>query len=101
MKKITFNKQHALCGYCHKNTIPIGKWNRPCKSCKKKKDTQSEQEGVYLKNKEPSAIIKDEKGREIYVDKYGDVVENPGYDLKEDPRGWKYTGKRTRNKEII
>ena len=49
----------------------------------------------------PAAVIKDDKGNEIVVDKFGKEVKDHGYDLKNDPRGWKTSGAQKAKRTII
>ena len=71
---------------------------RPCKECVGK---TSESGGVIVGKRNPAAVIKDEQGREIFVDKSGKEVKNPGYDLKKDPRGWGFTGTKPATRRVI
>lgn len=104
MQKISFNKlgKEAICLFCKENKVPLKDWNKRCGSCKAKQEAidQKEQE-VIIGKRQPAAIIKTEDGRQVYVDKFGKEVENPGYDLKNDPRGFKYTGTTKDRKTII
>lgn len=92
----------ALCLFCHKNKVPMRDWNKRCPSCKaeqKKKD--EEEQRILIGKREPAAVIKPEEGGEVFVDKFGKEVDNPGYDLVNDPRGWKYTGAKRRERQVI
>lgn len=94
--------QEAVCLFCHKNKVPLQDWNRRCKECKAlQKDKDEQEKRVILGSRMPAAVIKTDNGEEIFVDKFGDPVENPGYDLKNDPRGWKHTGKLPKERTII
>lgn len=111
MESVTFNRltQTALCFMCKKNRVPLALWNKPCDDCKKKlkaavsnPQPQSGEEKakvipMKLGKKLPAARLEKPKTRiepkkDIYVDKYGREVENPGYDPINDPRGWQATG---------
>ena len=110
MEQVAFNKlkQTAVCFMCKKNRVPLALWNKPCDECKKKlreavahPESQTEVNAKVipfkLGKKMPAARVEKEKTRttpkeDIYVDKYGRKVENPGYDPITDPRGWKATG---------
>lgn len=101
MRMSSFNKQEktATCLYCKKNKVSINRWQARCSECKKKlKTIESE---VSTIKKQPAAILKDDSGNEIYVDKFGNVVDNPGYDTKNDPRGWQYSGKAKGERTVI
>lgn len=110
METVNFNrlKQTATCYLCKKNKVPLALWNRPCDECKQKLKaaianpqavTEEEAKVIPFKlgRKMPAARIEKSETRitpreDIYVDKYGRKVENPGYDPINDPRGWKATG---------
>lgn len=97
MRTISTNKAETLCAYCHKNLVPIGKWNRKCDECKEKakeKKADVKKTGRGLTTRIPAAVIKTDDGTEVFVDKFGKEVDNPGYDLKNDPRGWGFTKKK-------
>lgn len=102
MRMSTWNKKEetVICLYCKKNKVPRAKWNRPCLSCKKKMKPNSDL-SVNIGKELPAAILKDENGIEKYVDKNGNKVENPGYDTKNDPRGYKFTGKQSKKIDFI
>lgn len=90
MKTITFNKAKTLCMYCHKKEVPIEKWNRRCSNCKK--EQSSFLKGVVSVGKrQPSAVL-DVNGKKVFVDKFGNEVEEHNYDLTNDPRGYKAGG---------
>jgi len=100
----TFNKlkSEATCLFCKKNKVELKKWNKPCDECKKNgvaKTVKKETE-VHIGSRTPAAVLTDKHGREVFVDKNGKVTDNPGYDFKKDPNGWKYAGK-VKNKNII
>jgi len=97
MRTISFNKQNHTCLYCKKNKVR--RWNDKCESCKKKR-TQNRRLGAIVANRQPAAVIKTDDGREIFVDKFGKEVKDHNYDLKNDPRGYKTTG-RSRTNTII
>lgn len=90
MKTITFNKARRLCMYCGKNEVPLTKWNRRCDTCKKEHVT-SLQSVVSIGKRQPSAVL-DVDGKKVFVDKFGNEVEEHNYDLTNDPRGYKAGG---------
>ncbi|HDY90311.1 MAG TPA: hypothetical protein ENH82_19600 [bacterium] len=49
----------------------------------------------------PAAVITTKDGRKIYVDKFGKEIKNHGYDLDNDPRGFKTTGRGKSNVKVI
>lgn len=107
MKKLLVNHQRkgfnqALCLFCNETEVLQKDWAKRCKNCKAKQRLIDEQEinaiNMGIIKRQPAAIIdvldKEEHstGEQVYVDKFGREVDNPGYDLKNDPRGWKTTG---------
>lgn len=103
MRTISFNKldeNSALCITCKKNKVPLGQALRPCKSCRKTAGEEIKG-SVKLGQRMPAAVVKNEKGHAIFVDKFGNRVDNPGYDLKRDPRGHKFTGGGPKKRTII
>lgn len=106
MQSLTFNKLAvgAKCLWCHVTVMPIERWNRKCENCKKKavgakvKVTESK---AIIGSREPAAVWEDDRGNQVFVDKRGKPVKNPGYDLENDPRGWEHTGTKKKNKTII
>ena len=104
MMKITFNKlvDSATCMFCHTNKVPLKDWNKRCSDCKKLQQTKDEEEQrVNVKSRQPAAIITTEGGEKIFVDKFGKEVKNPGYDLQNDARGFKYTGTAPKQRTFI
>lgn len=92
----------AICLFCHKEKVPMKDWNKRCQKCKevqKKKD--EEEQRVLVGRRLPAAVIEPDSGGKVFVDKFGKEVDNPGYDLTNDPRGWAYTGTKPRTKEMI
>lgn len=104
MRTLTVNKfgrqSTAICLFCNKTEIPLTDWNKRCSDCKQKllKEEENEQQKIRLGllQRTPAAIIKvtesNNKEHDVYVDKFGVETDNPGYDLKNDPRGWGKTG---------
>lgn len=101
MRTISWHKQGALCIQCKKNKVPLGKSLRPCEECRKSKSRTSSPGDVAVSQGEPAAIVETDEGQKIFVDKFGKEVPNPGYDLKNDPRGWRHTGKLKDKPTII
>lgn len=99
MRTITFNKHVTLCMGCRKNSVK--RWNQRCSDCKKNNIEKPSKIAVVLGKSQPAAILTDKNGNEIYVDKFGNKTENPGYDMQRDPRGWKYSGKQKKSKSIV
>lgn len=106
MKKLLVNLQGnriktVICLFCHVTEIPEKDWAKRCVNCKDKQKKIDEEEikaiNMGIIKRQPAAIIdildKEEHttGDQVYVDKFGREVENPGYDLQNDPRGWKTT----------
>lgn len=95
----------AVCMFCHKNKVPIEDWNKRCEECRKKqaiKDKEEEARMIMTGKRLPAAVLEvGAEKQEVFVDKFGKEVDNPGYDLKNDPRGWKYTGKIKQNRTMI
>ena len=98
----------SICLFCNKYEVPIERWNKRCTDCATKqaqKDTiEKQQIDMGIGKRLPAAIIEiTDKGKtqEVFVDKFGREVENPGYDLKNDPRGWNYTRTQKGSRSII
>lgn len=93
----------VLCLTCRKNPVPVGRWNLPCEECRAKKADDHEKKDISIHQRQPAAVIKpdDTENTNIFVDKHGKEVRNPGYDLENDPRGWKFTGKKPIRGTII
>ena len=107
MKSIGFHKAstlkgQALCYVCKTNLLPLAKGNRPCDECKKKQIEYgpTSDVGVQFAKRDASAVIETESGQEVFVDKFGNDVDNPGYDTKNDPRGWRRSGTKKKTKII-
>lgn len=101
LRQITVNDAGGLavsiCLFCKKNEVPMEKWNRRCDECKVKQaakdEIEKQQIDVGIGRRIPAAVITIEKnGQKVFVDKFGREIDNPGYDLNNDPRGWKHTG---------
>lgn len=91
----------AICLFCHTEKVPLSRWNMRCPKCKAKQDEIDANEQINIRKRSPAARIVTEDGRTIWVDKFGKEVENPGYDLTNDPRGWQYTGTKKQERETI
>lgn len=63
--------------------------------------THIEEPTLNIGQAQPAAVVKGPQGQEVYVDKFGKPVDNPGYNLKSDPRGYKKTGTGPKDKVII
>lgn len=73
-----------------------------CPQCRKEQKEKDEQEQrVMVGQRSPAAMITTEDGQTVMVDKFGKEVDNPGYDLKNDPRGWTFSGTRPKKRETI
>lgn len=116
MRTITKNKLHkvsftkgrqvnSICCFCNKNEVPLKDWNKRCSECREKQKQLDEAEikeiESGIKKREPAAVITTEAGQKIFVDKFGREVDNPGYDLKNDPRGWSKTGILPPDRKLI
>jgi hypothetical protein len=95
----------AICLFCKKNEVPLNDWNRRCTECrekqKKKDEIEQQQLAMGIGKRTPAAVITLENGEKVFVDKFGKETDNPGYDLKNDPRGWGFTGKSKPERKII
>ena len=95
--------QTAICLFCHETEVPIADWNKRCPKCKAKqqKIDEEEQSRMIIGQRLPAARIVTDDGKEVWVDKFGKPVDNPGYDLKNDPRGWQKTGTQGTKRTVI
>lgn len=94
----------VICLFCQTHQVPLSQWNKRCPVCREeqaKKDHAERERLLQLGKRDPAAIIETENGAQVFVDKFGQEVENPGYDLKNDPRGWSKTGTRPKKVEMI
>jgi hypothetical protein len=112
LRKLTVNsvgKQiTSICLHCKKNEVPIENWNKKCDECREKqakKDAiEMAQIDMGIGKRLPAAVLDvDIKGKtqKVFVDKFGREVENPGYDLEGDPRGWGYTKTEPKKRDVI
>lgn len=103
MRMPTFNKKEetSICLFCKSNRVPIKKWNKPCEDCKKKREKKNTRSEVQIGKRQPAAVWEDPDGNRIFVDKFGKPVQDHGYDLDGDPRGYKTTGKMPPKKDFI
>lgn len=105
MQSLQFNRieDTSVCFFCRKNKVSRVFWNKPCMDCRHKikkavlTQAAAKVEPVKLAHRLPAARLQLDATRldqaeDIYVDKYGRKVENPGYDPVNDPRGWIATG---------
>lgn len=90
----------AKCLYCHTEEVDQKKWSRPCVKCLKLQSSKSKV-NVEIGKRLPSAVIVDDNGNKVFVDKFGVEVEEHDYDLDSDPRGWKTAGLISDENEII
>jgi hypothetical protein len=113
MRSLTVNlsgrQAMSVCCFCNKSEVPVEKWNMRCPECKAKQVAQDAIEKKQIEmgigKREPAAIIEPEvdgkpTGQKVFVDKFGTEVENPGYDLENDPRGWRYSGARPKERSV-
>lgn len=92
----------AICLFCKDTEVLIADWNKRCPKCKEKQTSKDEQEKkITVGKRMPAARIVTKDGKEVWVDKFGEPVDSPGYDLKNDPRGWKKTGTQPNIREVI
>lgn len=101
MRTISFNKQGIKCPKCGQN--PVARWNQLCEDCQKVQGAPSKTVGEKLNSvgkRVPAAVLQNEKGERIFVDKFGNEVKNHGYNLDDDPRGYHTTG-TVKNKPTI
>lgn len=94
--------QTAICLFCNQTEVSIQNWNKRCPACKEnQKAKDDEEQRITVGQRMPAARIVTEDGREVWVDKFGKEVDNPGYDLRNDPRGWNKTGTQKAKREVI
>lgn len=97
----------AVCMFCKEAEVRIEDWNRRCTMCKAKQRARDEVEKMQIDvgvgKRQPAAIIEVNNAdkTKVYVDKFGREVENPGYDLTHDPRGWGYSGTKPVERKTI
>lgn len=104
MKSITFNKKEdtVLCIQCKRNAVSSRRWDKPCDECRSKnKNKKVKSVEMGIGKRFPAAVWENEDGDQIFVDKFGKPVDDHGYDLANDPRGYKKTGTVKSKKEII
>ena len=103
MRTVSFHKDEktAFCLFCKRNKVAQKLWNRPCDTCKGNRKKKIAKAEVTIGKRQPAAVITGEGGRKIFVDKFGVPVEDHGYDLDNDPRGWKTTGTLPEKLDII
>jgi len=91
MRKISFNKieEMVVCRICRTTKVPKIKAMIKCENCKSKRTVDA---GIGISNRQPAAIIQTESGEKVFVDAHGKEVEGHGYDLKNDPKGYKKQG---------
>lgn len=90
--------------WCGITVVPVERWNRKCENCKKKDaiaKTKMQEKSATTASRDPAAVWEDDRGNQVFVDKYGKPVKNPGYDLDNDPRGWEFTGTKKKKGTII
>lgn len=100
MRTISFHKAEFVCQTCRVNRVK--RWNQKCDSCKSKEkfdDSETRMPGVA--HQQPAAVLEGENGEKVFVDKLGNKVDNPGYQLDVDPRGYRYTGSKGKDKTFI
>lgn len=101
MKTISYHKAlkhkgQRPCTNCGENWVSVTAVPPLCAECRIKRKSEEEeinkitQQEVHIVSRQPDAII-DHNGQKVFVDKFGNEVKNPGYDLENDPRGWGYT----------
>lgn len=108
MRMPTFNKlekydKKVLCGFCGESLVLLKDWNKRCDKCRTQKDIGDRKSNIIIAKSKPAAVIELEgTDQKVFVDKNGKEVDNPGYDLNNDPRGYKYTnGSSTKGKTYI
>lgn len=101
MKKIAFNKLgDFLCIVCGEQRVK--RFSQKCTSCKSLGGGDAKKyEGLAVLKRVPSARLITGDGAEVFVDKNGKEVTDHGYDLENDPRGWKRTGTQKPKRTII
>ena len=93
----------AVCLFCHEEKVPLADWNKRCPKCKEKQqaiDAVEEAQQIQFGKRQPAVIVT-EGGQRVFVDKFGKDVDNPGYDLDNDPRGWGHTGSSPSDRKTI
>lgn len=89
------------CLFCGQEEVDLADWNKRGPKCRAEQKEKDEEEKIRIIKPLPAARIVTEDGREVWVDKFGREVENPGYDVKNDPRGWNKTGLVQGKREVI
>lgn len=93
----------VLCLVCKENEVE--RWNIPCAPCRKARKLEREERKrrISIQRRMPAAIIEPEgaMGTQVFVDKHGREVDNPGYDLKNDEFGWKFSGRKPKDRTVI
>lgn len=91
-----------ICLFCNETNVEQRDWNKRCVKCREKQREKDVHEMQIIVGKSlPAARLVTEDGQEIWVDKFGREVTNPGYDIENDPRGWKYTGTEGKKRDTI
>lgn len=109
MRIPTFNKHEenatTTCRYCNKGKVAATTPLRRCNECRQAKSTDQVEGQVTLGKRQPAAVITeftDQGGKnEVFVDKRGKEVDNPGYDLASDPRGWEFTRRGVAKRTLV
>lgn len=97
------SNQETTCLFCKKNKVLMRDWNKRCAECKAQIRAEEEKAEIQMgiKHRMPAAVITTEKGHRVFVDKFGEELDNPGYDLENDPRGYKHTGALPKDKPTM
>lgn len=96
MPKETKWTKKVICSFCGQNLVLLKDWNKRCAQCKNGGVPRHLEDDIRIVKRDPAAIIETENGSTVFVDKFGKDVDNPGYDLQNDPRGKHFTDGRTK-----
>lgn len=88
-----------ICMTCGINKVK--RFTKLCENCSEKVRESSNYDNSGVGKRVPTARIVTEEGVEVFVDKNGREVTDHGYDLENDPRGWKRTGTQKPKRTII
>ena len=104
MRKTSFNKlDKTTCSFCNVTEIPASRWNLRCDDCKMKlgRERIKNKPTVRVGRRMPAAVVTEADGRQVFVDKHGKEVKDHGYNIEDDPHGWKATGKLKQRPTLI
>ena len=95
----------TTCLFCHERPVPMDRWNLRCDECRRiqKEKDEAEKRNIAFHNRQPAAVIRPDgtQNTTVFVDKFGVEVPNHGYNLDQDPHGWKKNGKQGAERTMI